>query len=230
MKKTHIQHLYLYKKALVFLMILLWSANQYQVIAQNAITPKHTGTIASFSSLWSGSGISQLSISGNDYILMNANNASIQTPNLDFTGKRAIVYLQLKAELGITNPAMLSVEISTNGGVSWDNLDEIYAADENFSSMVINASAYNGSQNIIRIITYNNTVNNAIGIDDIVVIGYDEPTIQASNLQFTCLNNKSVRVDWAKGNGNRTAVFMLRSSSAGVPNIEDGLLYNVCTT
>ena len=227
MKKTHIQHLYLYKKALVFLMILLWSANQYQVIAQNAITPKHTGTIASFSSLWSGSGISQLSISGNDYILMNANNASIQTPNLDFTGKRAIVYLQLKAELGITNPAMLSVEISTNGGVSWDNLDEIYAADENFSSMVINASAYNGSQNIIRIITYNNTVNNAIGIDDIVVIGYDEPTIQASNLQFTCLNNKSVRVDWAKGNGNRTAVFMLRSSSAGVPNIEDGLLYNV---
>ncbi len=227
MKKTHIQHQYLYKKAFVFLMILLISALQDHLFAQSAITPKHTGTISNFSSLWTGSNISQGSQSGNDYIVMNTNNASIQTPNLDFTGKRAIVYLQLKAESGITNPAMLSVEISTNGGASWDNLDEIYASDENFSTIVVNASAYNGSQNIIRIITASNTVNNAIGIDDITVIGYDEPTIQANTLQFSCLNNKSVRVSWEKGNGSRTAVFMLRSSSAGVPNIEDGLIYNV---
>lgn len=219
--------MYLYKKSIALLMILLFSGIQFALKAQTAITPKHTGTLSTFSSIWTSSGVNQGVTGSNDYLVLNTNNASLQTPNLDFTGKRAIVYLQLKAETGITSPAILSIEISTNGGASWDNLDEVFAADETFSTIVVNASAYTGSQNIIRVITYTNTVNNAIGLDDITVIGYDEPSTQASSLQFSCLNNKSVRVSWTKGSGSRTAVFMLRSSSAGVPNIEDGLTYNV---
>jgi|GEM_PF-2566242 len=198
-----------------------------QLNAQTAITPKHSGTIATFSGSWTGSSLIQGSSAGNDYMILNANNASIQSPNMDFTGKRAIIYLQLKSEPTVSTAAMLSVEISTNGGVSWDNLDEITASDANFSTIIVNASAYTGSQNMIRLVTYNNSTNNAIGIDDIVIIGYDEPTVQASALQFSCQNNKSLKVAWTKGNGNRTAVFMLRASSAGVPNIEDGLAYSV---
>lgn len=154
--------------SLVFLLPLLsWG--------QTAITPTHTGTIASFPG-WTYTNVGQLTSGGNDYLQLTTSTSTLTSPTLDFSAFSA-GKLDFKARTyNGTGRATVSVSVSTDNGASWSTPVTRTPGNTTLTAMTtVDLSAYGGSQLKIKLQTLSAGSGVGAGLDDVAISGTGLP-------------------------------------------------------
>ena len=158
------------KIGIVSLMAICFALFSSSIKAQTTLV-QNTGTIACCG--FTETGITQQSISGNDYLGLTQSTSTLISPTFSLDGTTGETLTFKARTFGGVNTAnnTITISISTDNGATYTTLGTATPTSTAFTTFTFDLSSYSGTQVLVRFQTLGSASGRGAGIDDILVQG-----------------------------------------------------------
>lgn len=126
---------------------------------------------------WLDNEISEAGTSGNYYVIMVSNAASLITPVIDFNYINKQIVFKARTYNGTSgNSAQVTVSASEDNGLNWTILDTRKPTTNVLTAQAAINFSQSGNQGRLKFETLSATGSKGAGLDDIEITGYENPS------------------------------------------------------